>query len=87
MTYADTTLLDIGKNGGHIDVQAEGWDESELNLRFNCANLIKDLDDGPERVEYSQLIKLKNGRRRLILFDDEKTIFFEIEYEDCERNK
>ena len=85
MTYADTVLIGIGKSDGGIDVQAEGYDQSKLNLRFNRATLITDLDDGPERVEYSQLVGLKNGRRRLILFDDEKTIFFEVEYEDCER--
>ena len=87
MTYADTVLRDIGSVDGGIEVHADSYEDSKLQLLFKAATLIKDMGDGPERVEYSQLIRLENDRRRLILYDDEKTIFFEIEYEDCERKE
>lgn len=34
----------------------------------------------PERVEISQLIKLKNKNKRLVLFDDDLEFILEIEF-------
>jgi hypothetical protein len=51
LSYTDTMLLGIKLSEFHIDVFAEYYDESKLNVRFLNASIIKYLDDGPERVE------------------------------------
>jgi hypothetical protein len=87
LSYADTMLLDIKLFESYIDVLAEYYDQSKLNVRFRKASIIKYLDDGPERVETAKVLKLKNGRKRLSLHDDDNIVFFEIEYDECESIK
>ncbi|WP_144394847.1 hypothetical protein [Pleionea sediminis] len=82
--YADTILLGVEVFESYIDVVAEYYDQSKLNIRFRQASLIKYPDDGPERVESAKVLKLNEGRRRLILRDDDNIVFFEIEYSHCE---
>jgi mRNA-degrading endonuclease RelE of RelBE toxin-antitoxin system len=84
LLYADAVLHGVAINEDNIEIDAEEYDQSRKKLLFTEAILIKYSNDCPERVDDGQIVKLKSGKRRLILFDDEKSIFFEIEFSDCE---
>ena len=83
LLYADVVLRAVTEIESGIEVKAEAYDQSCLSLYFNEASIIKFTEDCPEIVDAGQHLKLKNGRQRLILFNDEKKIFFEIEFSEC----
>jgi len=83
LTYADSVIKNILTEGQTVIVKAETYDQFELNLKFNESKVIQSSGDFPERVEVAQKIKLKNGKLRLILFNDDNELFFEIEYSSC----
>lgn len=83
LTYADTVILKVAPTGSSVHVNAEGYNESKIKLKFESAKLIYASQDWPEIVDSSQKVKINNGNNRLILFNDENEIFLEIEHFGC----
>ncbi|MEZ9142805.1 MULTISPECIES: hypothetical protein [unclassified Shewanella] len=82
--YADTIISKIVISDCNCVVYYEGWDDKKSTLTFNHSKIIYNtIDPDGERVETGQLIKLKNNRMRIVLFDDENKIFLELEYDQC----
>ena len=83
LIYADTLIYNVIVKGNVILIEGKAFDDLKIQLRFEDSKLISSWEDWPERVEGSQKIKLKNDKKRLILFTDENEIFLEIEYGCC----
>jgi hypothetical protein len=83
VSYADTIIEKVVESGESVLVSIECYDQTKDKLSFQKAKLIQLANELPERVETAQTVKLKNGRKRLFLFDDEDEIILEIEFDIC----
>ena len=81
--WADTLILEVSQNNLDYLVDFIDWENSKCQLTFSNAKIINSLLGEHERVEKGQIIKLKNGRKRIILFNDDNEIIIEIEWDQC----
>ena len=84
LTYADTKIRAVGSEQDTVKVEAIGYDDKHLKLFFQKARIVTILDGGHDRVEIGKIIKLKNGLKRIFLYNDDFDLFLEIEYENGE---
>lgn len=83
LLWADTLILKVSQNSSDYLVDFIDWQNNKRQLTFSSARIINSLLDERERVEKGQIIKLKNGRKRIILFNDDNEIILEIEWDQC----
>jgi len=83
ITYADTVIKQIEHDENEIRAVIECYYQEQAELKFVNGRLLALSDDLPERVESTQIIKLKNKNKRLIVFDDDLGIILELEYSQC----
>lgn len=83
LLYADTDVDDVAFTDGVAMVMGTDYADAPFALRFLGAKVLCFLEN-PERVEKGQIVKLKNRAKRLILFNDEDELFFEVEFKTCE---
>ena len=82
--YADTYIFKVIVSNANCIVHYESWNNEKSTLTFTHHRIISKLDiPNGDRVETGQLIKLKNSRNRIVLFDDDNEIILEIEYKKC----
>ncbi len=82
LLYADTeiTEVDISKNA--VTVSATEYDNTtHVRLHFLGGRVIEDKTEESSRVEDGQIVRLRNGAKRLILFDDDGILILELEYQ------
>lgn len=87
LLYADTEIVSNKSESDNIIISAEGYDGSDINLRFlNAKVIINKLDDS-RRIEKGKILRLPENRKRIMFYDDDNILFLEIEYDNCEHIK
>ena len=86
LLYADTEITEVNKSKNAVTVSATGYDDTtRLRLHFLGGRVIEDKTEESCRVEDGQIVRLKNGARRLILFDDDGFLILELEYQQSKQ--
>lgn len=82
LTYADTEVHRVTLADGVVTVVGTDYADAPLTAQFVGATILRS-PERIERVEGGQVVKLRNGSKRLFLFDDDGVLFLEVEFTTC----
>ncbi len=77
-------VYEVSTATGTVTVRGADYSESPISLQFFDAAVLRSVLGSTQRVEDGQAVKLQNGMRRLLLFDDDGLLFLEIKLLRCE---
>lgn len=90
LLYADTEIHEISKTKQLVTIKGTDFSETPYLLAFTEDSLFQrpqeeTLQEEILRIEEGKLVEFCNGRKRLFLFNDDRELVLEIEFEKCQK--